>query len=75
MFMGPDYADISRPLVTLTRKDTPFHWTDAHTQAVRQLKQSLIDYTTLQFPDTSKPFELYTDASGYAICGVLENAG
>ncbi|CDI80337.1 Similar to Transposon MAGGYgagandpolgenehomologues, related [Eimeria praecox] len=75
MFMGPDYADISRPLVTLTRKDTPFNWTDAHTQAVRQLKQRLIDYTTLQVPDTSKPFELYTDASGYAIGGILEQAG
>ena len=48
MFMGPDYADISRPMVTLTRKDTPFHCTDAQTQVVRQLKQRLIDYTTLQ---------------------------
>ena len=75
MFMGPDYADISRPLVTLTRKDIPFHWTDAHTQAVRHLKQRLIDNTTLQVPDTSKPFELYTDASGYALGGVLEQAG
>ncbi|CDI74846.1 OSIGBa0102B11.2 protein, related [Eimeria praecox] len=75
MFMGPDYADISRPLVTLIRKDTPFHWTDAQTQAVRQLKRRLIDYTTLQVPDTSKPFELYTDAPGYAIGGVLEQAG
>ena len=42
---------------------------------VRQLKQRLIDYTTLQVPDTSKPFQLYTDASGYAIGGVLEQAG
>ncbi|CDI82217.1 OSJNBa0042D13.18 protein, related [Eimeria praecox] len=75
MFMGPDYADISRPLVTLTCKDTPFHWIDAHTHAVRQLKQRLIDYTTLQVPDTSKPFELYNDTSGYAIGGVLEQAG
>ncbi|CDI87167.1 OSJNBa0042D13.18 protein, related [Eimeria praecox] len=75
MFMGSDYANISRPLVTFTRKDTPFHWTDAHTQAVRQLKRRVIDYTTLQVPDTSNPFELYTDASGYAIGGVLEQAG
>ena len=47
MFMGPDYADLARPLVDLTRKDVSFEWTELHTQAVRQLKQRLIDYTTL----------------------------
>ncbi|CDJ70183.1 hypothetical protein ENH_00079340 [Eimeria necatrix] len=72
MFMGSDYADVARPLVDLTRKDVSFKWTELHTQAVRQLKQRLIDFTTLRVPDTTKPFELYTDASGYAIGAVLE---
>ncbi|CDJ64775.1 LOW QUALITY PROTEIN: hypothetical protein ENH_00080530 [Eimeria necatrix] len=75
MFMGPDYADVAQPLVDLTRKDVSFEWTELHTQAVRQLKQRLIDVTTLQVPDTTKPFELYTDASGYAIGAVLEQDG
>ncbi|CDJ67830.1 hypothetical protein ENH_00042440 [Eimeria necatrix] len=75
MFMGPDFARVARPLVDLTRKGVPFQWTDAHTQAVRHLKQRLVDYTTLQIPDTTKPFELYTDASGYAVGAVLEQAG
>ncbi|CDI74248.1 OSJNBa0042D13.18 protein, related [Eimeria praecox] len=75
MFMGPDYADISLPLSTLTRRGTPFHWRDAHTQAVHQLKQRLIDFTALQVADTSTPFELYIDASGYAIGSALEQAG
>ncbi|CDJ50586.1 hypothetical protein EBH_0085480 [Eimeria brunetti] len=75
MFMGPDFAKVARPLVDLTRKGAPFQWTDTHTQAVRRLKQRLIDYTTLQIPDTTKPFELYTDASGSAIVAVLEEAG
>ncbi|CDJ63510.1 OSJNBa0042D13.18 protein, related [Eimeria necatrix] len=75
MFMGPDYADVARPLAHLTRKDVSFKWTELHTQAVRQLKQRLIDFTTLQVPDTTKPFELYTDASGYAIGAVLEQDG
>ncbi|CDJ46850.1 Polyprotein, related [Eimeria brunetti] len=74
MFMGPDFARVARPLVDLTRKGVPFQWTDAHTQAVRHLKQRLVDYATLQIPDTTKPFELYTDASGYAIGAVLEQA-
>ncbi|CDI83527.1 OSJNBa0042D13.18 protein, related [Eimeria praecox] len=71
MFMGPDYAEVARPLVDLTRKGATFRWTDAHTQAVRQLRQA----ATLQVPDTSKPSDLCTDASGYAIGGVLEQDG
>ncbi|CDJ69822.1 OSJNBa0042F21.10 protein, related [Eimeria necatrix] len=34
-----------------------------------------MDFTTLQVPDTTKPFELYTDVSGYAIGAVLEQEG
>ncbi|CDJ67434.1 OSJNBb0014D23.8 protein, related, partial [Eimeria necatrix] len=67
--------------VLIYSPDLPSHvallqqWTDAHTQAVRHLKQRLIDYTTLQIPDTTKPFELYTDASGFAVGAVLQQAG
>ncbi|CDJ43011.1 hypothetical protein ETH_00031550 [Eimeria tenella] len=75
VFMGPDYADVARPLVDLTRKDVSFECTELHTQAVRQLKQRLIDFTTLQVPDTTKPFELHTDASGCAIGALLEQDG
>ncbi|CDJ63099.1 OSJNBa0042D13.18 protein, related [Eimeria necatrix] len=42
MFMRPDYADVSRPLVDLTR----FRWTELHTKTVQQLKQRLIDFST-----------------------------
>lgn len=72
MFMGASFADMARPLVDLTRKGTPFIWTPDHTAAVRQLKQRLADYTVLQVPDSTQPYELYTDASGYAIGAVLE---
>ncbi|CDJ62559.1 hypothetical protein ENH_00020650 [Eimeria necatrix] len=74
-FMGPDYADVARPLVDLTRKDVSFKWIELHTKAVQQLKQLLIDITTLKVPYTTKPFELYTNASGYAIGAVLEQEG
>ncbi|CDJ63582.1 OSJNBa0079C19.6 protein, related [Eimeria necatrix] len=73
--MGLDYADVARPLVDLTRKDVSFKWTELHKKAVRQLKQRLIDFTALQVPDTKKPFDLYTNASGYAIGTVLEQVG
>ena len=72
MFMGPRFADISRPLVELTKKGVTFAWGPQHTEAVRQLKQQLVNSTTLQIPDPKKPYQLYTDASGYAIGAVLE---
>ncbi|CDJ34275.1 uncharacterized protein EMH_0019590 [Eimeria mitis] len=75
MFMGPKYADIARPLVELTGKNSPFLWREEHSAAVRQLKQLLSDFTTLQVPDANKPYTLYTDASGYAIGAVLEQEG
>lgn len=71
MFKGAGYGDVTRTLTDLTRNPEPFRWNETHSQAVRHLKQQLIDYTIVQVPDTLKPFDLYTDASGYAISGVL----
>ena len=48
MFMGSKFADIARPLVELTKKGVTFVWGPHHTEAVRKLKQQLIDFTTLQ---------------------------
>lgn len=75
MFMGPDFATVTLPLVNLIRRGATIQWTEEHTKAVRKLKQRLIDYTILQIPDTSKPFQLYIDASGYAVGAILEQGG
>ncbi|KAL8444269.1 hypothetical protein Emed_006312 [Eimeria media] len=72
MFMGPAFADMARPLKDLMRKGQKFVWEKRHTLAVRALKERLINYTTLQVPDPSKPYVLRTDASGYAVGAVLE---
>lgn len=48
---------------------------DSHRNAVRALKQRLINYTVLQVPDPSKPYVLRTDASGDAVGAVLEQDG
>lgn len=55
--MGPDYADVARPLVNLTHREADFKWIELHTQTVRQLEQRLVDFglTVLQVPDTTKP--------------------
>ena len=61
----PRYAEIARPLNALTRKDTDFEWTD--------ICQKSFDYFVLVseepilvYPDPSKPYVLFTDASKYA---------
>ena len=65
------FADISRPLTRLTRKETTFRWTPECQKSFELLKSYLCDETILKYADTSKPYTLYTDASKYDWVGVL----
>ena len=67
----PKFADISRPLTTLTKKDTKFEWTSACQKSFELLKEALCGEPVLKYADTSKPYTLYTDASKYGWAGVL----
>ena len=67
----PRFADISRPLTTLTKKDTKFEWTPACQRSFNLLKETLCCEPILKYADTSKPYTLYTDASKYGWAGVL----
>lgn len=66
-----DFAAITKPLTELTKKNVPFLWTDKQQYAFEILKQKLSTDPILQYPDFTKPFVLTTDASGYAISGIL----
>lgn len=66
-----DYATITGPLTMLTRKDTPWNWTKTHDRLFWTLKKALMDAPVLRLPDLSKPFILYTDASGFAVGAIL----
>ena len=59
----PRFADISRPLTTLTKKDTKFEWTSACQKSFELLKETLCGEPVLKYADTSKPYTLYIDAS------------
>ena len=67
----PTFADISRPLTRLTKKETIFNWTPECQKSFELLKLYLCGEPILKYTDTSKPYTLYTDASKYSWAGVL----
>ena len=67
----PRFADISRPLTTLTKKDAKFEWTSACKKSFELLKEALCGEPVLKYADTSKLYTLYTDASKFGWAGVL----
>lgn len=65
------YSRLISPMTDLTKKDTPFVWSDACKQAFQQLKDALSRDVILPHPDLDKPFVLETDASDAALGAVL----
>ena len=67
----PRFADISRVLTHLTKKDVEFKWTAECENCFQILKRSLQESPILRYPDPKANYTLYTDASKYAYAGVL----
>ena len=67
----PNYAEIARPLVSLTHKHTRWDWTPAHETAFRTLQQLLLSDSVLMYPRVDQPYKLYTDASAHCVGGIL----
>ena len=67
----PRFADISRPLTKLTRHNVVFEWTEQCSKAFNHLRELLMEYPILRYPDPKQGYILYTDASGIGWSGVL----
>ena len=67
----PHFSDISRPLVKLMRNDTLVIWMKQCHLAFNMLKDKLCEAPILHYPDSSKPYTLFTDASKHGWAGVL----
>ena len=67
----PKFADIARPLTNLTKLDVPYEWNNRCQEAFEFLKQMLLKEPILKYPDPSKPYTLFTDASKFAWACVL----
>lgn len=66
-----NFGNIAIPLYRLTKKNARFSWNDECQQAFDTLKTKLCEAPILAHPDVTKPYKLYTDASGYAVGAVL----
>ena len=67
----PRCSDMARPLTKLLAHDCKFEWTNQCDISFQMLKDTLCSAPILKYPDTSKPYTLYTDASKYGWAGVL----
>src|ERR1700760_337286 len=74
-YFVPNYSKVARPLIELTKKDTPFHWEEQQVKAFETLKTLMCSLPVLQQPDYNKPFFLLTDASAYGVGAVLSQEG
>ena len=67
----PRFADIARCLTNLTKLDQVFEWTEQCEASFQFLKELLLKEPILRYPDPSKGYILYTDASKFAWACVL----
>ena len=63
---------ITKPLTSMTSCYATFSWDAAKEEAFQQLKKRLTSAPVLNYPDFSKPFTLYTDASNVGLGAVLQ---
>lgn len=66
-----NFASIVEPLLMLTRKSNKFNWGEKQQKSFEQIKELLSKAPNLIFPDYSKPFHIFTDASSVGQGGVL----
>lgn len=62
-----NYSQMTSCINDLLKKHVPFVWTNKHTEAFKTIKQAVVSAPVLKTPDSSLPFVVTVDASGYAV--------
>jgi hypothetical protein len=70
-----NFSKIAKPMTRLLEKDRKFEWTPECEQAFHTLRTLLTSAPVLAQPDIEKPFDVYCDASGTGLGGILMQEG
>lgn len=65
------YSDLATPLTELLKSDRNFSWSEKEEAAFQALKKAVTNAPVLTLPRFDIPFQVTTDASGYAVGAVL----
>jgi hypothetical protein len=71
----PNFSKIAKPITELLKKGNKYVWSQACDEAFQHLRKLLTTSPVLAQPDTTKPFDVYCDASGTGLGGVLMQEG
>jgi len=69
------FAQVTKPLTTLTRQGTPFLWTNVCEKSFRELKRRLTTAPILVLPEEGVDYDIYCDASHNGLGVVLMQRG
>ena len=70
-FYIPTYLELIQHMTKLTRKNAPFNWDDKCCKVLELAKMHLQQSPVMMYPDKSKIFHLFTDASNYTWSSAL----
>jgi hypothetical protein len=70
-----NFSKIMKPITALLKKENKYVWSEACDEAFKHLKKLLTTLLVLAQPDTTKLFDVYCDASGTDLGGVLMQEG
>ncbi|ETP39448.1 hypothetical protein F442_13089 [Phytophthora nicotianae P10297] len=57
----------------MTSLKAKFVWTSTENEALEGINKALAEAILLSFPDFSKPFDIYADASGKQLSGLIQH--
>ena len=67
----PDYSNVARPLIDLTKKNLTWNWSPSCQSAFEALKRLFLSKPVLHLPDLTTPFAIAMDASKSASGTIL----
>jgi hypothetical protein len=70
-----NFSKIVKPIIELLKKGNKYVWSEACDEAFKHLMKLLTTSPVLAQPDTTKPFDVYCDAFGSGLGGVLMQEG